>query len=189
MAKIIERIEGYAELTDAEKIKAVEALEESEPDFTGYIKKDRFDKVTSEVADLKKQLREKMSEAEQAEADRATKEQEKDELLNKLLKEKTVSETTAKFLGIGYDEGLAKETAEAFVSGDNNKVFANQQKFLEIQKKKWEEKTLDKTPEPPAGGKETGGTMTRERLLKLGLNERQKFATENPSEFQKLTQE
>ena len=39
------------------------------PDMTGFISKDHFDKVASEAADYKKQLRAKMSEAEAKEKD------------------------------------------------------------------------------------------------------------------------
>ena len=49
--------------------------------------------------------------------------------LNTLRREKSVSTYTADFLSLGYEENLAKETAEAMADGDFAKVFANQKKF------------------------------------------------------------
>ncbi|MEG0898495.1 MAG: hypothetical protein RSD17_02740 [Oscillospiraceae bacterium] len=186
MAKITERINGFSKMTDAEKLSALLELEEAEPDHTGFIKKDRFDEVTSELASMKKKIKEKMSEDEIAEQERATMEAEREALLEKLIKEKSISDTTAKFLGLGYGEKFAKETAEAFVNGESDKVFANQQKFLESQRKKWEEDLLNKTPPPPNGSKDENTGMTKEEFSKLGLSERQKYADEHPEEVKKI---
>ena len=65
MAKIdISTIEGYSEMTAEEKLEILEAMELPEPDFTGWVKKDALDKVASEAAAYKKQLRERMTEEE-----------------------------------------------------------------------------------------------------------------------------
>ena len=56
-----DKLQGYADMTPEEKIKALEAYEVAEPDYTGYVKKEVFDKTASELTDYKKQLREKMS--------------------------------------------------------------------------------------------------------------------------------
>ena len=74
MAKIdISTIEGYSEMTAEEKLAALEAMELPEPDFTGWVKKDALDKVASEAASYKKQLREKMT-AEEEKAEREAEE-------------------------------------------------------------------------------------------------------------------
>lgn len=185
MAKIIDKIAGYSEMTADEKLKAIEELEESQSDLTGFIEKKQFDRVASDLASLKKQLKEKMSEAELAEAERATKEAGIIEELENLRKEKSISETTARFLGLGYGEKLAKETAEAFISGENDKVFANQQQFLETQRKTWETEMLNKTPAPPAGKPER--PTTKEDFAKMGLAEKQKLASNDPTLYAELT--
>ena len=59
MAKIIDKIAGYSEMTADEKLKAIEELEESQSDLTGYIEKKQFDRVASDLASMKKQLKEK----------------------------------------------------------------------------------------------------------------------------------
>ena len=77
MARIdISSIEGYAEMTAEEKLAALEALELPEPDFTGWVKKDALDKVASEAATYRKQLRVKMT-AEEEKAEREAKEAQK----------------------------------------------------------------------------------------------------------------
>ena len=62
------QIEGYADMTAEEKLAALEAYE---MDTTGLVKKDLLDKATSEAANYKRQLREKLTADEQAEAERA----------------------------------------------------------------------------------------------------------------------
>ena len=69
MAKVdITKIEGYEGMTPEEKIKALEAyeIEDVQPDYSGYVKKDVFDKTASELAGVKKQLKEKMTDDEAA---------------------------------------------------------------------------------------------------------------------------
>ena len=66
MAKIdISKIDGYADMTPEQKIAALEAFETEDPDYSGYVKKDIFDKTASELAAKKKELNEKLTEDEQ----------------------------------------------------------------------------------------------------------------------------
>lgn len=98
MTKIdVAQIEGYENMTPEQKIAALEGFDMPEPDYSGYVKKDVFDKTASELADKKKQLQAKMTEDEAAKQ----KEQEEREKLQKdyeaLLHKTTVSEHKAKF--------------------------------------------------------------------------------------------
>ena len=127
MAKIdVTKIEGYADMTPEEKLKALEGYDVPDPDYSGYVKKDVFDKTASELAAKKKELTEKMSEDEQAKAKEAEERQALEEKYNALLRESAVSKNKSKLLGLGYDEKLADETAEAMADGDLDKVFKNQ---------------------------------------------------------------
>jgi hypothetical protein len=113
MAKIdTSKIENYANMSAEEKLAALEAFE-YEPDNTDVERlKAAVSKANSEAAELKRQLKARMTEDEQKEAERAAKEAEKDALLESLKKDKAVSESKARFLGLGYDEKLAAETAK-----------------------------------------------------------------------------
>lgn len=185
MAKIdTTKIKGYDTMTAEEKLAALEAMEIAEPDYTGYVKKDVADKYASEAANYKKQLRDRMTEEEAAKAkadeDMAAVMKE----LESLRTEKAVSEYTAQFMGIGYDESLAKSTATALQTGDMATVFKNQAKFVAEREKTLKAEMLKKTPQPPAGEGEK--VVTREDLSKMTLAEKAKFAQENPERYNEL---
>ena len=152
MAKIdFSKIEGYEEMTAEEKLAALEGFEIPDPDYSGYVKKDLLDKASSEAANFKKQLWEKMTEEEaaRAKADEAMAAMQAE--LEQLRQDKIVQEYTAQFLGIGYDKDLAKETAEALQKGDMHTVFLNQTKFATAREKALKAELLKDTPKPPAG--------------------------------------
>ena len=142
-------------------------------------------KSNSEAADYKKQLREKMS-AEEAkakeEAERMAEIQNKYEAL---LKESEISKNKARLLGLGYEDKLASETADAIVNGDSNKVFENQKKHLEMLEKRIREEVLKSTPRPAGGN--TGKAITKEQFENMGYSERVKLYEENPEIYKEYT--
>lgn len=114
-------------------------------------------KANSEAADYKKQLRSKQS-ADEAAA--ATQKEEHDRLTQEnaeLKRSIALTDKKSKLLAMGYDETLAAETATAMVDGDMDKVLANQNKYLEVQKKAIQADAMRKTPRPAPGGDGTGG--------------------------------
>jgi hypothetical protein len=143
-------IENYENMTVEEKLAALEAYE---PDMSGFVPKSALDKAASEAASYKKQLREKMT-AEEEKAARET--EERAALLarvEELERERTVNGYVTSFLGMGYEEQLAKETAEALVAGDMETVFANQRAHAVTREKTLRAEILKSTPRP-AGGSE-----------------------------------
>lgn len=182
MAKIdITSIEGYADMTAEEKLAALEALELPEPDYTGWVKKESLDKATSEAANYKKQLRERMS-AEEAEKEKAAEDMATVMAeLETLRTEKAVSEYTAQFLALGYDETLAKNTAAALQKGEMAVLFANHAKFVAGREKALKAELLKDTPTPPAGEGNKG--VTKEDYSKMTLAEKAQFAAENPEQY------
>lgn len=185
MAKIdISKIDGYADMTPEQKLAALEGFDIPDPDYSGYVKKDVFDKTASELAAKKKELTEKMTEDEQK---KQKEQEERDELqskYDKLLHESEVSKFKAKLLGMGYDEKLADETAEAMASGDTEKVFANQKKHLDNVEKKVRAEALKDTPKPTPDG--DSKTMTLEKFRKLSSQEKYDFSVKNPEEYKAL---
>ena len=181
MAKIdTSGIEGYAEMTAEQKLAALEGFDIPDPDLSGYVKKDLFDKKASELAAAKKQLGEKMTEDEQQ---KAQKEQELKDLQDKvasLEKEKTISAYKAKYLADGYEEKLAEETAKALAEGDSEKVFANQKAFLEAHDKKLKAELMRQNPDAPGGDdgdKKTDDVLLAEKIAKQSV-EASKLASE-----------
>lgn len=180
----VTKIEGYSDMTAEQKLAALEGFDVPDPDYSGYVKKDVFDKTASELAAKKKELTEKMTEDEQK---KQKEQEERDELqskYDKLLHESEVSKFKAKLLGMGYDEKLADDTAEAMADGDSEKVFANQKKHLEAVEKKVRAEALKDTPKPTPDG--DSKTMTLEKLRKMSPQERYDYSVKNPEEYKTL---
>jgi len=127
--------------------------------------KDLFDKASSEIADLKKQLKGKMTEDEQAKSELADMKAQ----LENMKKSSEIASKKADLIALGYDEKLADETAAAMVEGDSSKVLQNQKAFLEKKTKDIEAELLKKTPNPPPSGgdKKTEATEAEKIALKF----------------------
>ena len=152
MAKIdISAIEGYEAMSAEEKLAALEAFEIPEPDYTSFVKKDLFDKLSSELAGYNNKNFQRMTEEEAAKAKADEERAAMQARLEELERDKQVNEYTAQFLGIGYDKDLARETAEALQQGDMNMVFLNQSKFAAAREKALKAEMMKNTPKPPAG--------------------------------------
>lgn len=166
MAKInIAELPGYKEDMSAEdKLKLLEGYDIPEPDLTGYVKKDVLDAKAHEAAELSKKLKEKMTAEEQAKAEAEAQAAAMKERLETLERDKAISERTAYYLSRkGYDEGLAKEAAAAFVAGDTGKLNAAEIKAESNHEKAIRAELLRDTPgrDGSAGGSDGGsdGTM------------------------------
>lgn len=174
-------IENYENLSTEEKLAALEAYD---PEKEGYVSKANFDKASSEAANYKKQLREKLSEEEA----KAAKDKEEHEALlarvAELEKEKSINEYKTSYLAMGYDEKLATSSAEAIVKGDMATVFANQKTHSENREKALKAELLKGTPEPAGGG--VPPTMTMDKFKAMSPQERHDFSVKNPEEYKNL---
>lgn len=147
-------IQGFADMSDADKVTALLGLDLPDPvDMSQYVDKKTFDAKASEAANLSKQLKAKMTDDEaakaQADADRKALEDKYTELLRK----STIAEHTARFIAMpGYDEKLARETAEALFDGNMDKVFENQQKANAAHEKKLRAEMVKQDPKPDGAG-------------------------------------
>ena len=188
MAKITDRIAGYAEMSAEDKLKALEDLEEADNSAELERMKNAVSKANSEAAAWKKKHNELLGEEERKKQEQADHLAQVEKELADLRKEKTVSEYAARFLGMGYEESLAKETAQAMADGDTEKVFANQVKFNDALKKSAIADKLKNTPRPGVGS-DGGSVMTLKKLRTLSDEEYEKFATEHPEEYKALYEE
>lgn len=185
MAKIdVSKIEGYAEMSVEDKLKALEAYDVPEPDYSGYVKKDVFDKTAKELADKKKELKDKLSADEQAQLEAQEKQAAMEKELHDLRRESMISKTKAKYLSLGYDEKLAEETAQAVADGDTEKVFANEKKHLADFEKQIRADALKNSPRPNGG--QGGNTMTLDKFRKLSPADRLKFSEEHADEYKAM---
>lgn len=171
-------IENYENMTPEEKVAALEAYE---PDMSEFVPKSIADKHASEAASYKKQLREKMSEDEALKAKEAEERAALEARVKELENERAVNGYVNSYLAMGYDEKLAKSSAQALAAGDMATVFANQKTHAESREKTLRAELLKQTPTPPNGG--APAAMTKEKLRGMSLDEKQKFATENPEAY------
>ena len=167
------KIEGYAEMSAEDKLKALEAFEIEEP-------KDSSEEVTklktalsnanSQAAEFKRALRERQTEEERKEAERAEKEKAVQEELAGLRRDKTVSGYVAQCLSLGYEKDLALRAAEAMADNDAAAILACQQEFLENKKKELEAAALNKQPTITPGSPPTAQAADLETV-----NQRRKW--------------
>ena len=154
------------------------------PDMSQYISKTVFDKKAKEAADLSKQLKAKMTEDELAKAQADENMAAIMMELEQLRAEKIIGENATKFLELGYSSELAKATAEAMAKGEMDTVFKNHAKFIDSREKALRAEILKNTPVPPAG--DSTKTVTREDYSKMSLDEKAKFAAENPDKVKEF---
>lgn len=171
MAKIdVSKIEGYAEMSAEDKLKALEGYEFEAPapkeSEESTKLKNALSKANSEAAEYKRLLREKQTEAERAEADRKERDAQVEEELKSLRRDKTVSGYQAQYLSLGYSKELALKAAEAMADGDAATSLACQQEFLEAKTKELEAAALNKQPKLSSGAPPTAKDADKDAVNK-----------------------
>ena len=178
--------DAYKEGMTIEEIEAALADIELPADQTAEVErlKNANSKLSSENAEWKRKHREALSEEERKAQEVADELKQLREQNEKLVRDSNLSKHKAKFLGMGYDETLASDAAEAMVDGDTEKLFSYQQKHQEALEKKIRADALKGTPKPVPG--KADGAMTLEKLRKMSAQERFEFSQKNPDEYKAL---
>lgn len=158
------------------------------------VNKDVFDKTASELAKVKKQLKElqekSMTDEEklQAELEKAIESQQQ------YTKELAKLRAKEIFVEAGLTEKDYEPLLEMVVTGDEETTKAhakNMVNVIEAQKAATEASVkaelLKNTRKPPAGNGK--GEVTKEQFKKMNLIEKQKFAKENPDLYQEFYKE
>ena len=165
------KIENYAEMTAEEKLAALEAYEfdapaPKEPEDVAKLKA-ALSNANSEAKKWKDELRAKQTEAERAEAERKEHEQEVENELRSLRRDKTISGYVAQCLALGYDKDLALQAAEAMADNDAAAIMACQQEFLEAKQKEFEATALNRQPTLSHGAPPTAQAAEAEAYNKM----------------------
>ena len=181
------KIEGYDTMTAEEKVKAFESFNIPDPDYSGYVKKDVFDKTASDLAKAKKGLKDRMTEEEVKKAEAEAELNKYKEQAESLQREKNIAENKAKFISLGYDDALAQETAEAMEKGDYATVFKNQQTVIENVKKIAKGEAAANMPTPAGKADEGSKTVTKEQFDKMNYAERNALYNSNRELYNELT--
>lgn len=149
-----ESIQGFSDMTTEQKLEALLAMEVPDPvDLSQYVEKKTFDAKASEAASLSKQLKARMTDDEAAKAQAAADRKALEDKYTELLRKSTIAEHTARYIAMpGYDEKLARETAEALFDGKMDLVFANQQKANAAYEKSLRADLMKNNPRPDGSG-------------------------------------
>ena len=181
------RIEGYAEMTPEQKVEALEKYAIADPDYSGYVKKDVFDKTASELAQTKKDLKARMTEEERQKAEAEAELKKYKDQAETLQREKNIADNKAKFISLGYDDALATETAEALEKGDFATVFKNQKAVIENVKKIAKGEAAASMPTPAGKADEGAKTVTKEQFDRMTFAERQALYKSNRELYDEFT--
>ena len=137
MAKIdVTKIEGYDAMTAEQKIAALEGYDIS-IDKSGYVKKELYDTLASEVAGLKKKAKEAQTGATNS-----------DEKIKELEKKIKIMDLEKQYVATGYTPEDASKAAGAFYEGDTATMFSLQQQYTENARKAAAAEAMKSTPSP-----------------------------------------
>ena len=146
-------IEGFhEEMTAEERIALLEAQENYgviDPNAARY--KAQLDKTCSELAQVKRDLKARMSEEEAQAAERAAAQEKLEKELAELRRERTLSQYKASLLAQGYDEKSAGDFAKGIIDGDMDSVFKTMKTVQTEMEKRVKTELLKGTPGAPAG--------------------------------------
>lgn len=179
-------IEGFDAMSAEQKVEALMGLDVPDAvDMSGYIDKKKFDKLSSELADAKRKLNETQANGanEKSESERAIAELQ--EKYDALMKESTIDKYTAQYKAMqGFDDKLARATAEALFAGDMKTVFDNQKKANEAYAKQLKADAM-KNMTQPAGG--SAGEPPESEAIRLAkeLGQKKAQATKTSDDIMK----
>jgi len=179
-------IEGYAEMTAEEKVKALEAFTyEDYSEENAKLKKAVTD-ATHEAAESKKALKATQDAQKKDKGSDSETIASLQEMVETLTRERDLGKLSSAFVAIGYDAALADEKATAYFDRDLDKVLDCERRFLIDHDKAYKADLMKNTPRPDKVGTGTPVNMTAEKFHKLSFQERAKFAAEHPEEYKKL---
>ena len=185
-------IELNENLTEEDLVSAIQAkLSAADGAESEKTLKNMISKRNSEIADLKNKLKERMTAEEQAEAERVERINSLEAEVATYRREKDINAQYADYIGLGFGEDLALETATALVDGDLRKVTTNLKSFVTGLVQDTQKQTLAnamKNISAPEGGT-SAKVFTKDDLNKMSGAERYKFYQEHPEEYARIYSE
>lgn len=185
MARIdLSQFEGYSEMSAEEKLALLEAYEYD--DKSGEVEKYKksFDKASSDLADVKKQLKAKMSDDEVKAKESADAFDELKAKYDEVIARENFRNVTTEYMELGYSKELAEATAKADIEGDRATVLANRKSFLESIRNGAKSEFMRSIGRPENG--DGTKTITKEQFNKMGFEEAMKLKNENPDLYNEL---
>lgn len=147
------KVTGYREdMTAEEKVELLKGFEIEAPSpGEGYVSKKLYDAAASDLAAVKKQLKERMTSEEAAQAEREASDRALREELNLLRRERSVSMFKAKLLEAKYSAEDAEKLAIAAADGKMDVFMDVIAKANASVEKNLRAEILKNTPRPGAG--------------------------------------
>ena len=143
------------------------------------------DKATKEAADAKRSLRAKQTEEEAAAEEKRVADEERDRKLAEYEKRFAIADAAKEVMKFVDDPTAVDVVAESLYGAtDLGKAIAALNKAWVAKENKLK-LSYGKIPAPGVGSS-VGGTITKAQLDAMGYNERLKFATEHPQEYNEL---
>lgn len=109
------------------------------------------DKATSEAADYKRKLREKMSETEKLNEEKIEREAQRQQEFDSLKREVAVSKMSKSFMALGYSEKQANEAAVCQLDNDFDGLVVIQKEVQSAREKEVVANYMKNQPAPPSG--------------------------------------
>lgn len=155
-----------------EKTTPVKPIEEQLAEMKVQLEKYKkaTDKATAEASNYKKQLRERQSADEIAAIEKAEAEAKREEEIENMRRELSVSKFEKNFLSLGYGEELANKAAIAQYDNNTEELFEIQKSFQEQLLKNVKAELVKEMPVSPISN-DSNVSMTQEEFDKLTLRE------------------
>ena len=163
--------------------------DENTPDIqqmmTDYAKLKRaFDKTSSELAETKKALKERMTEQEIASKEKAEAEAEREEHYKTIERENRIYKIKSTYLGLGYTPDEAQRIAEAEADNDFDEKTRIMSEVESRKKKEMEAEFLANRPEINAGS--GSDVLTKEKFDQMDMVEKTKLRRDDPETYEKF---
>ena len=143
--------------------------------------------ANSEAKKYKDELKAKMSDDERKAKEDAEKWEAVVKERDALLREKNISEHTAKFLANGYSAELADKSAKALVDGDFDTVFKYLGDYRAEIEKQFKAQNIKDMPKPQGGGDGGNKAITKEQFDAMSYTEQLAVFNNQPDVYNELT--
>lgn len=130
-----------------------------------------LDKASSEAADYKHRLNEKLTEAEKADAARSEEQVKIQEELTELRRERDISRMSKNFTVLGYSQELAEKAAEAQFDGRTEDLFEIQRQYKSELENTIKAQFLKGMPDPSGSGNQPKTALTIEQVRQMSADE------------------
>ena len=143
-----------------------------------------FDKTSSELAETKKALKEKMTEQEIASQEKAEAEAEKEEHYKQIERENKIYKIKATYLGLGYTSDEAQRIAEAEADNDFEEKTKIMSEVEARKKKEMEAEFLASRPDINTGS--GSDVLTKEKFDQMTMIEKSALRRSDPDTYEKM---